>query len=103
MLTLWSKREDYKDLVARQCLGSNINYRRTVSCSRGSLPSCTNFAKYPLHSVKYMDYLDLCKASKIIDSKAHLTEEGLKQIDLRRSGMDRGRFPTINKNPGLVL
>ena len=50
-----------------------------------------------------MDYLDLCKASKIIDSKAHLTEEGLKQIDLRRSGMDRGRFPTINKNPGLVL
>lgn len=53
------------------------------------------FAKYPLHSVKYMDYLDFCKASKLIDSKAHLTKEGLKQIDQIKSGMNRGRFSSL--------
>lgn len=53
------------------------------------------FAKYTLHSVKYMDYLDFCKASKIIDRKVHLREEGLKQIDQIRFGMNRGRFSTL--------
>jgi hypothetical protein len=53
------------------------------------------FANYPLHSVKNMDYLDFCKASKIIKNKAHLTEEGLKQIDQIRSGMNKGRFSSL--------
>jgi len=50
------------------------------------------FAKYPLHGNKYADYLDFCKVAKIMDSKAHLTEEGLEQISRIKSGMNRGRF-----------
>ena len=50
------------------------------------------FAKYPLHGSKFADYTDFCEVAKIIDSKAHLTEEGLKRIDQIRSGMNRGRF-----------
>ena len=49
------------------------------------------FAKYPLHGTKYADYLDFCKVAKIIDSKAHLTSEGIEQIDQIKSGMNRGR------------
>lgn len=50
------------------------------------------FAKYPLRGSKYADYLDFCKVAKIMDSKAHLTVEGLEQIDLIKSGMNRGRL-----------
>lgn len=49
------------------------------------------FAKYPLHGAKYADYLDFCKVAKIIDSKAHLTDKGVEQIDQIKSGMNRGR------------
>lgn len=49
-------------------------------------------AKYNLHGTKYADYLDFCKVAKFMDSKFHLTEEGLKQIDRIKSGMNRGRF-----------
>jgi hypothetical protein len=50
------------------------------------------FAKYPLHSSKLADYNDFCKAEKIIETKAHLTSEGLAQIDNIRLGMNKGRI-----------
>lgn len=50
------------------------------------------FAKYTLHGTKYADYLDFCEVAKFMDSKLHLTEKGLKQIDLIKSGMNRGRI-----------
>ncbi len=50
------------------------------------------FAKYPLHSSKLADYNDFCLVAKIIDSKAHLTNEGLEQIDRIKRGMNRGRL-----------
>lgn len=43
------------------------------------------FAKYPLQGFKFADYLYFCKVAKIMDSKAHLAEEGLEQIDRIRS------------------
>lgn len=49
------------------------------------------FAKYPLNGSKLADYNDFCKVSEIIDRKAHLTKEGLEQIGLIKSGMNRGR------------
>ena len=97
-----------RDVALVNLLKDYLNCGNVITDSRGlshliirkysDIISCIIpfFAKYPLHSVKSMDYLDLCKASKIIDNKAHLTEEGLKQIDLIRSGMNRGRFPPIN-------
>lgn len=50
------------------------------------------FAKYTLHGTKYADYLDFCKVAKLMDNKLHLTEEGLKEIDEIKSGMNRGRL-----------
>lgn len=50
------------------------------------------FVKYALHSSKYADYLDFCKVANIMGSKAHLTKEGLEEIDRIRSGMNKNRF-----------
>jgi hypothetical protein len=50
------------------------------------------FAKYPLHGSKLADYNDFCEVAKIMDSNAHLTKEGLEQIDLIKSGMNKGRL-----------
>lgn len=49
------------------------------------------FAKYPLHGSKYADYTDFCKVAKLMESKAHLTVEGLEEINRIKSGMNRGR------------
>lgn len=42
-------------------------------------------------TVKFDDYLDFCKASELMDKKAHLTKEGLDQIKKLKSKMNRGR------------
>jgi hypothetical protein len=49
------------------------------------------FKNYPLHGVKYLDYLDFCKAVEIIKVKEHLTEEGLANIEKIKSGMNTSR------------
>ncbi len=49
------------------------------------------FQKYPLHGIKYRDYLDFVKASDIIAVKGHLTPEGIKKINYLKSGMNRSR------------
>jgi hypothetical protein len=43
------------------------------------------------HGVKFLDYLDWCKAAEFIKNKAHLTEEGLDQIRKIKAGMNKGR------------
>ena len=35
------------------------------------------FQKYPLHGIKSMDYRDFCEIAKIMESKSHLTPEGV--------------------------
>jgi len=49
------------------------------------------FSRYPLQSNKIKDYLDFCKACIIIRAKSHLTEKGLKELRLIKSGMNTGR------------
>jgi len=38
------------------------------------------FEKYPLQSVKRLDYADFCKVAQLMESKAHTTDLGLTQI-----------------------
>lgn len=50
------------------------------------------FAKYPLRSVKVKDFEDFSKIVKLIKSKAHLTEQGLEEINKIRLGMNSLRI-----------
>lgn len=64
--------------------------RRSTDITLNILPF---FAKYPLHGSKLADYNDFCEVAKIIDTKAHLTKEGLDQISKIKPGMThRGRI-----------
>ncbi len=47
--------------------------------------------KYPIKGNKSFDFSDFCKAAQIMENKDHLTSEGLDQIRLIKSGMNRGR------------
>jgi hypothetical protein len=47
--------------------------------------------KYPLHGVKSKDFEDFCKGAELIQNKIHLTEEGLDQLRLIKTGMNSGR------------
>jgi len=38
------------------------------------------FIKCPIMGIKYKDFEDFCKVAKLMQNKAHLTEEGLNQI-----------------------
>ena len=49
------------------------------------------FRQYPILGVKYQDFLDWCKVVELMKVKAHLTPEGLDQIRLIKSGMNKGR------------
>ena len=49
------------------------------------------FQKYPLHSVKALDFKDFCRVAELIKNKKHLTAEGLEEIRNIKAGMNRGR------------
>lgn len=44
-----------------------------------------------LQGAKYRDYLDFVKVMEIMQSKAHLTSEGLEKIVKIKDGMNRKR------------
>ena len=67
---------------------SHYVIRKISSISDVLLPF---FAKYPLQSSKLADFADFLEVANIINSKAHLTQEGLDRINLIKSGMNRGR------------
>ena len=70
---------------------SSVNYRvNKFSDIRDKI--IPFFNKYPLQSIKYMDFLDFSKAVDIVNNKGHLTEEGIKKINSLKSGMNRGRM-----------
>lgn len=46
------------------------------------------FEKYPIIGVKLDNYLDFCKAAKLINGKKHLTVKGLEKIRLLKSNMN---------------
>jgi hypothetical protein len=49
------------------------------------------FSRYPIIGVKAKDFEDLSKVALLMQSKAHLTKEGLEQIQKIKAGMYRGR------------
>lgn len=49
------------------------------------------FESYPLNGVKKNDYLDWCTVAKLMNSKAHLTQDGFNLIRTIKSGMNKGR------------
>lgn len=54
-----------------------------------------HFSKYPLRGTKYLDFLSFKEAFHIIESKEHLTEEGMNKLYNLSKGMNTGReFPT---------
>lgn len=50
------------------------------------------FEKYPIKGKKSLDFQDFCKVAQIMEKKNHLTSKGLDQINLIKSGMNRGRL-----------
>jgi hypothetical protein len=42
----------------------------------------THFSKYPLRGTKYLDFLYFKEALDIIESKEHLTDEGLNKLSI---------------------
>jgi hypothetical protein len=48
--------------------------------------------KYPLQSVKQMDFKDFCEAAKIIGKKEHLTLKGMDKIKIIKKGMNKQRL-----------
>ena len=67
-----------------------INYRvqRFSDIEKKILPF---FSKHRIGGVKFIDYLDWCKAAELIKNKDHLTESGLDQLRKIKVGMNRGR------------
>ena len=53
------------------------------------------FYNNPIKGNKALDYYDFCKAALIMVNKGHLTSEGLHQIRLMKSGMNRARQTSI--------
>ena len=49
------------------------------------------FEKYPVLGVKHLDFEVFKKVSLLIKNKAHLTKDGLRDISLIKSGMNRNR------------
>lgn len=49
------------------------------------------FSDYPLIGSKALDFQKFCEVAKLIEKKAHLTSEGLKEIVLIKKEMNRGR------------
>ena len=49
------------------------------------------FSKYPIQGEKYQDFLDFCKLAEIVKNKAHLTKEGIEEMRLIKSKMNKNR------------
>ena len=71
----------YKDYAEFKCRGFKEIYERILPF----------FLKYPIIGVKSKDFEDWAKVAEIINSKAHLTKEGLEQIQVIKARMNRSR------------
>ena len=49
------------------------------------------FNQYPICGIKHLDYLDWCKIANLIESGAHLTNEGLAEIQRIKDGINTSR------------
>ena len=94
--------QHYRDLSLINYLPSYFGCGQSYSYKEYAEFKCHNFKdihekilpffiKYPILGVKSKDFKDSAKIAEIINSKAHLTEEGLEQIQFIKAGMNRGR------------
>ena len=49
------------------------------------------FKKYPIRGIKAIDFQDWCKVAELMNTKKHLTPEGLDQIRKIKDGMNKNR------------
>ena len=49
------------------------------------------FKNYPMHGIKNLNYLDFCKIMELVQSKVHMTTEGINEIKTIKQGMNFGR------------
>ena len=83
----------YKDYVEFRCQSFKKNYENILPF----------FYKYPILGVKAQDFRDWTKVAEMIQTKVHLTKEGLDQIRQIRVGMNKGRYEkTANTVPGVI-
>lgn len=48
------------------------------------------FKNYPIVGVKALDFAYFCRVTEIMKNKAHLTQEGIKEIKKITAGMNKG-------------
>ena len=58
-----------------------------------------HFCNYLLRGTKYLDFLAFKKAAEIINSKKHLTEEGIKELIINSNNINSYREFTIDYSP----
>ena len=72
----------YLNYIEFRCQSFKDNYNKIIPF----------FRKYPILGVKAQDFEDWVKVAEMIQSKEHLTKEGLDQIRQIKAKMNRGRF-----------
>jgi len=76
--------------------GNTYKYREVVDFKIAKFKDLTDkvipfFKKYPIVGVKALDFSDFCKVAELMKNKAHLTSEGLEEIQKIRLGMNKRR------------
>jgi hypothetical protein len=69
-------------------LAGDFNVRKLSDLTEKIIPF---FEIYPIIGVKAKDFEDFKQVAKLMNSSAHLTLEGLEQIEQIQAGMNRGR------------
>jgi len=72
----------YKDYIEFRCQSFRDNYEKILPF----------FYKNPILGVKALDFEDWAKVAEMIQTKVHLTKEGLDQIRQIRVGLNKGRY-----------
>ena len=73
---------NYKDYVEFRCQSFKKNYENILPF----------FNKYLILGMKAQDFRDWVKVAEMIQTKVHLTKEGMDKIRKIRVGMNKGRF-----------
>lgn len=85
-----------KSLVTYLNCGITVEYREAISYIVVKFSDIKDkiiplFKEYPVMGVKSLDFEDFVKVANLMESKSHLTEEGLKEIKQIKSGMNTNR------------
>lgn len=80
------------NLLTRKQLSTSNEYYTLTASSRNSLIIILNyFESFPLFSSKHLDYIDWCRAVKLILNNERYTDENLLLIDRLKGNMNRAR------------